>query len=96
MGDPIDVVDDALLVALHQLREPVAIALEDPRHEGAVVELLTFSHPVFTAPFRKGLQRSDDTLRDVIPSREDGEGSPADGAISFRMRGIPRALRRSG
>src|SRR5206468_3450362 len=44
MRDSIHVVDEALLVALHQLRESVPIALEDPRHQGAVVELLTFSH----------------------------------------------------
>src|SRR5258707_149199 len=54
--DAIDVIDDALLVALHQAGESVAIALEDTRHQGAVVELLCLRHLAVRLPPREGFR----------------------------------------
>src|SRR5436853_2287522 len=66
--DAVDVVDDAFFVARDQLREPVAVAAEDPRDEGAVIELLTFCH-VSTIPPGEGFRRADDNVAAVIEIR---------------------------
>jgi hypothetical protein len=53
MRDPIDVIDEALLIASNQFRESITIALEDPRNQGAVIELLTFGHRLLRLPQAK-------------------------------------------
>ena len=56
MRDPVHVVDHAFFVTPDQLCEPVAVAAEDPRNQGAVIELLTFCHR-FTVPPGEGFRR---------------------------------------
>ena len=53
MRDHVYVIDHALLITRHQNREEIAIAAEDPLHEGAVVELVTFCHSFYGAGRRR-------------------------------------------